>query len=238
MRVTAQQTETIKKLVHRHFGEDAAVWLFGSRTNDSKKGGDYDFFIETSMIQPDLIIEHKIALIAELQSSAPFEDEKINRIVKRRNSSFEMPIYAVAKEGGQAGNLSLLDLQGGLEASVAFADTPLLIQKNCVMSGIKYLLDTNFILGILKSSPAVLAEVSERKILAAECAYSAITPENTGAYSKSALSKEGGELTTNCSQLKMKSADGKNYLTDVANTAQLLRLIQSIANGNVPSYSA
>lgn len=43
------------------------------------------------------------------------------------------------------------------------------------MSGIKYLLDTNFILGILKSSPAVVAEVSERKILAAECAYSAIT---------------------------------------------------------------
>jgi len=43
------------------------------------------------------------------------------------------------------------------------------------MSGIKYLLDTNFILGILKSSPAVVAEVSKRKIFAAECAYSAIT---------------------------------------------------------------
>jgi predicted nucleic acid-binding protein len=43
------------------------------------------------------------------------------------------------------------------------------------MSGIKYLLDTNFILGILKSSPAVVAEISERKIPAAECAYSAIT---------------------------------------------------------------
>ncbi|MEO6974562.1 MAG: type II toxin-antitoxin system VapC family toxin [Gallionella sp.] len=43
------------------------------------------------------------------------------------------------------------------------------------MSGIKYLLDTNFILGILKASPAVVAEISERKILAVECAYSAIT---------------------------------------------------------------
>lgn len=32
-------------------------------------------------------------------------------------------------EAGQAGNLTLLDLQGGLEASVAFADAPLLIQK-------------------------------------------------------------------------------------------------------------
>lgn len=43
------------------------------------------------------------------------------------------------------------------------------------MSGIKYLLDTNFILGIFKSSPAVVSAVSERRILAAECAYSAVT---------------------------------------------------------------
>jgi hypothetical protein len=32
-------------------------------------------------------------------------------------------------EGGQSGNLTLLDLQGGLEDSVAFADAPLSIQK-------------------------------------------------------------------------------------------------------------
>ena len=42
------------------------------------------------------------------------------------------------------------------------------------------------------------------------------------------LKKEGSELPTNCSQLKMKSADGKRYSTDVANTEQLLRIIQSI----------
>ena len=35
-------------------------------------------------------------------------------------------------------------------------------------------------------------------------------------------------MTTNCSQLKMKSSDGKKYNTDVANTEQLLRIIQSI----------
>jgi len=45
---------------------------------------------------------------------------------------------------------------------------------------------------------------------------------------KTRLKKEGSELTTNCSQLKMKSADGKFYKTDVADTEQLLRLIQSI----------
>ncbi len=45
---------------------------------------------------------------------------------------------------------------------------------------------------------------------------------------KTRLKKEGSQLTTNCSQLKMRSADGKRYNTDVADTEQLLRIIQSI----------
>ena len=45
---------------------------------------------------------------------------------------------------------------------------------------------------------------------------------------KKRLKKEGSQLVTNCNQLKMKSADGKMRLTDVANTEQLLRIIQSI----------
>jgi BRO family, N-terminal domain len=45
---------------------------------------------------------------------------------------------------------------------------------------------------------------------------------------KTRLKAEGSQLTTNCSQLKMQAADGKNYLTDVADTEQLFRLIQSI----------
>lgn len=45
---------------------------------------------------------------------------------------------------------------------------------------------------------------------------------------KTRLRKEGSELATNCSQLKMQSADGKYYKTDVADTEQLLRLIQSV----------
>lgn len=46
---------------------------------------------------------------------------------------------------------------------------------------------------------------------------------------KQRLNDEGSELVTNCHQLKMKSPkDGKKYKTDVANTEQLLRIIQSI----------
>ena len=45
---------------------------------------------------------------------------------------------------------------------------------------------------------------------------------------KARMKKEGNQLTTNCRQLKMTSADGKRYHTDVADTEQLLRIIQSI----------
>ena len=45
---------------------------------------------------------------------------------------------------------------------------------------------------------------------------------------KTRLKKEGSQLATNCSQLKMQSVDGKFYKTDVADTEQVFRLIQSI----------
>jgi hypothetical protein len=45
---------------------------------------------------------------------------------------------------------------------------------------------------------------------------------------KTRLKKEGSQLATDCSQLKMQSVDGKFYKTDVADTEQLFRLIQSI----------
>lgn len=45
---------------------------------------------------------------------------------------------------------------------------------------------------------------------------------------KTRLNKEGSELTTICSQLKMQSADGKFYNTDVLDTKGILRLIQTV----------
>ena len=45
---------------------------------------------------------------------------------------------------------------------------------------------------------------------------------------KERLNKEGNETVTDCHGLKMTAADGKMRLTDVADTEQLLRLIQSI----------
>lgn len=45
---------------------------------------------------------------------------------------------------------------------------------------------------------------------------------------KSRLKEEGNESVTNCNRLKLTAADGKMRLTDVANTKELLRIIQSV----------
>ena len=58
------------------------------------------------------------------------------------------------------------------------------------------------------------------------------TPRGASTYwavLKKRLKQEGAEeLLTNCKQLKLPAADGKNYKTDVADLEQILRIIQSI----------
>ena len=53
-------------------------------------------------------------------------------------------------------------------------------------------------------------------------------PRNYWKVLKKRLNDEGNELVTNCNRLKMPAKDGKMRLTDVANTKELLRLIQSV----------
>lgn len=65
MRLTEFEIESIKKLAPRHFGTNVQVYLFGSRTNNKKRGGDIDLFIrnaDTSYLK----IRTKINFITDL----------------------------------------------------------------------------------------------------------------------------------------------------------------------------
>ena len=53
---------------------------------------------------------------------------------------------------------------------------------------------------------------------------------------KTKLKQEGSELSQNVGQLKLESLDGKKYLTDVADTETLLRLIQSIPSSKAEPF--
>ena len=54
---------------------------------------------------------------------------------------------------------------------------------------------------------------------------------------KKRLKDEGNETVTNCNQLKMKAADGKLRVTDVASMEQLFRLIQSIPSKKAEPFN-
>ena len=68
------------------------------------------------------------------------------------------------------------------------------------------------------------------------------TPRSASTYwavLKKRLREEGAsQLLTNCKQLKMTAADGKKRATDVANTEQLLRIIQSIPSPKAEPFKA
>ena len=55
-----------------------------------------------------------------------------------------------------------------------------------------------------------------------------VNPQTYWRVLKNRLKKEGNETVTNCNAFKIRAADGKMRLTDVADTEQLFRLIQSI----------
>ncbi len=63
-----------------------------------------------------------------------------------------------------------------------------------------------------------------------------INPQAYWRKLKERLKKEGNETVTNCHRLKMEATDGKMRLTDVADTEQLLRLIQSIPSPNAEPF--
>lgn len=68
MRLTVEERETIKRTAQEVFGAGTEVYLFGSRTNDQKRGGDIDLFIRCH--DKNLYtLENKVLFLTELKNS-------------------------------------------------------------------------------------------------------------------------------------------------------------------------
>ncbi|MBI3154207.1 MAG: nucleotidyltransferase domain-containing protein [Burkholderiales bacterium] len=62
MRLDADQTDTILACIRHQFGDDARVMVFGSRLDDSARGGDIDLLVETSA--PPTLRQRALATMA------------------------------------------------------------------------------------------------------------------------------------------------------------------------------
>ncbi len=79
LRLTNEERKQIKFQVSQVFGKESRVYLFGSRVDEQKKGGDIDLFIEPQQVNNEF--EQKIALLTRLQLA--LGEQKIDIILAK-----------------------------------------------------------------------------------------------------------------------------------------------------------
>ncbi len=77
MRLSNKEIAAIKEVTRRVFGDNSMISLFGSRTDDNKKGGDIDLFIQCkSQISREELYQLKIKFLVQLKKI--IGDQKID----------------------------------------------------------------------------------------------------------------------------------------------------------------
>lgn len=98
MRLTEQQRRIIRSTVAETFGVVRGVWLFGSRVDDSKRGGDIDLLIETNQMDVESIMRAEISFASKLQTK--LGEQKIDILVDYPSRKNRLPIFSIARQTG------------------------------------------------------------------------------------------------------------------------------------------
>ncbi|MGH8568157.1 MAG: nucleotidyltransferase domain-containing protein [Gammaproteobacteria bacterium] len=97
MRITQVQRRALIEQIRRSFGPAARVWLFGSRADDRRRGGDVDIYVEAVGPAVEGRLDAEIATGIALQDL--FDGLKVDLVV-RYGGEAERPIHAIAKNTG------------------------------------------------------------------------------------------------------------------------------------------
>ncbi|MBE7565677.1 nucleotidyltransferase domain-containing protein [Acidithiobacillus thiooxidans] len=98
MRLSPLQIAQIRQSAAESFGPEARVWLFGSRVDDRKRGGDIDLLVQTRALSSDVALRCKICMLGLLESR--LGEQKIDLVIEQPND--DSPIVRVAHETGLA----------------------------------------------------------------------------------------------------------------------------------------
>lgn len=99
MRISARQRELAVARLRECFGLDSAVWLFGSRVDDRRRGGDVDLYVEAEREPDGGRVRAEIAAAVDLE--AVFDGVSVDLLV-RYPGDRERPIHRLAKQQGLA----------------------------------------------------------------------------------------------------------------------------------------
>lgn len=97
MRISTQQRSGIHHTLRRYFGPEVRIWLFGSRTDDNRRGGDVDLYVETELEPGMEKFMKKIEAGAALEDI--FDGAKVDLIVRFAHEP-EQAIHRIAKKKG------------------------------------------------------------------------------------------------------------------------------------------
>lgn len=98
MRLSNFERETLKQAARDCFDAGAVVRLFGSRTDDARRGGDIDLLIETAMTDPAQIARAHSRFLSRVY--ARLGEQKIDVLIDFPTRQKRMPVYDVAREQG------------------------------------------------------------------------------------------------------------------------------------------
>jgi predicted nucleotidyltransferase len=93
MRLKPEQIQFIKSTIARHFGEDARLWLFGSRVDDAKRGGDVDLYVESD--SQTSLFNQRLHCLTALEMGLPYP---VDLVVN--DGREDRPIYRIARAQG------------------------------------------------------------------------------------------------------------------------------------------
>jgi predicted nucleotidyltransferase len=97
MRLSAEQIEAIKQETEHFFGTQAEVWLFGSRVDDNRRGGDVDLFVDSGVSDAAQLAAARFAFLARLKRR--IGDRKIDLVLQRKGGEV-LPIHELARNQG------------------------------------------------------------------------------------------------------------------------------------------
>jgi len=96
MRLSPEQQSAIRAASLASFNEGVRVWLFGSRVDDNKRGGDIDLLIQPAPSATDHLFARKIRFLTRLEQV--LGERKIDVVIEEPNET--RPIVAIARAKG------------------------------------------------------------------------------------------------------------------------------------------
>jgi len=99
MRLNPIERNTIAQAAREAFDTGTAVFLFGSRANDDRRGGDIDLLVETPRsMSPAELVERRTRFVARIWRT--LEEQRIDVVITAGDEQDPRPVVAAAKRTG------------------------------------------------------------------------------------------------------------------------------------------